>query len=86
MAIVKARRKNPEVLAVQWTMTNLHELQEFAGQLIDPPTTNNENQLSVYDQLLHAWLPVSVGQYVVKDVQSSFFGVVTENELEFING
>ena len=71
------RKKPLAIQAIQWTGDNLAELREFAGTLVSfseglSDTCDWERGLRVRTAT-NGWVPVPVGEWILKGVQSEFY-------------
>lgn len=77
--VTRWRKRPVEVEAVQWTGTNLAEVQVFAGggyfDAVDPEdrTEDPDQTAEVYDKLHGTWVHVYDGQWIIRGVRGELY-------------
>jgi len=73
-AVQKFRKKPIDVEAVQWTGTNLPELQEFTDlQFSELEKALGEMTAEVFDKLHDTWVRLRTGDWILKGTQGEFY-------------
>lgn len=81
---VSIRTKPVTIEAIRWTGDNLEAVQAFVGKARQCPddmqalnregfTGQDIEHMSVWDYLHQAWIPVFVGQWVLRGLEGEFY-------------
>lgn len=73
--MIRFRKRPIEVTAVQWTGSNLAEMNEFTGGLFLVITSVTDFTAQVYDVLHGTWVDLKTGHWVVKGVRGEFYPI-----------